>query len=166
MDFHVSHVAKGIERDEFAQLFFEEHLNIEMCQRLRLKRQLIERAHAGSMLQREVHMTIERRIPGWINKVIGERALAYNETMQFDFSKSKGLWCIKPVIFSSRVTCEGELSFEPHPQGTSRILRGRVTIQMSPVSAMLERYAVSRVHASFDEAAELTNVWLQERAAK
>ena len=161
-DFQISHVAKGISSHELAQLFFEEHLNIDLCARLQLQRHLIALRVEGQRLHREVEIVVNHAIAGWVRKITGDRALAYRETMNFDLSPGgTGSWKIVPIHFAQQVRCAGSLAFYPHPDGATREVRGQVEIKMPAVGSLLERYAVSKIEESFAQAAVLTNTWLQ-----
>lgn len=166
-EFRVSHVARGIERDAYARLFFEEYLNTDLCARLQLRRTLIDLRREGARLHREVEIVVDRSIATWVRSVVGDKALSYREIMDFDFSPGgQGTWSIVPCNFANQVQCSGTIAFHGHPHGATRDVAGHVQIRTPAIGGLLEKYAVGKVEESFAQAAELTNQWLAQHPDK
>lgn len=164
MQFSISHLVPGVTRSEYENLFFDESLNIMMCERLKLERKLISSKREGADFQREVEVTMRRHVPGWVAKIVDEHRFVYTESMRYRFGEppSRAHWRITPKMFSRQVDCAGTVTFEPHPKGVMRRVDGQVDVRISGLGTILERFAVREIEKSFTEAAELTREWLQE----
>ena len=164
MQFSISHLVPGVTRSEYESLFFEEALNIMMCERLKLERTLVSSKREGADFTRAVDMTMRRHVPAWVAKIVGAERFVYTETMSYRFGEppSAAHWRITPKMFSRQVDCTGTVTFESHPQGVVRRVDGNVTVHISGLSGILERFAVREIEKSFDEAADLTRAWLRE----
>ncbi len=164
MQFSISHLVPGVSRSDYENLFFDEGLNVMMCERLNLERTLVSSTREGPDFSRAVEVTMRRHVPAWVAKIVDAQRFVYTETMTYRFGSPPvpAHWRIIPKMFSRQVDCAGTVSFEPHPQGVIRRVDGDVKVRMPGLATILERFAVREIEKSFDEAAELTREWLRE----
>ena len=163
MDFRVEHTIEHISRDAFAELFFDEELNIALCDALQLKRVLIQRTDTNGVLERRVEVMPQRQLPSWVTGFIGTRSMAYVETMRYVRGSYCGSWEIIPHLFARQLKCYGTVTFTDHPRGVGREVAGRVEVGLVGLGRPLEKFIVGEIESTFALAARLTADWLAQR---
>jgi hypothetical protein len=146
---------------EYADLFFGEEFSIELCAALKLGRTVLRFDRSGDRIVRHVRVQPVRDIPAPLAKLIDGGAFHYVEELDVDLKTLRGVWRVVPSVLPSKVNASGTLEFAPVAAGVRRVVLGDISVGVFGVGGMVEKFVVTEVARSYDDAATFTRVYLE-----
>lgn len=160
MKFRAEHTFASLSLKAFEQLFFDEPFNEAMCQDVAIERRLLKRQLSDGHLSRQVMVHPERQIPGPIAKLTGGQKIGYTEDLDYVFGSFAGTFSCTPTVMAERVLTAGTFRFEARGNDVVRIVEGDVTVKVFGVGKIIERFIVTDVERSYEDAARFTAQYL------
>lgn len=160
MRFNVEHVFRGITRDEYESLYFNEDFNIALCKAVNLARTLVAMERDEQQIDRRVMVGPDREVPKAIQKVLKADRIEYEERIRYKFGSFSGTWETTPNIMASKVISKGGFQFKDNPNGVSRVVTGDIDVKVFGVGGVIEKFILEDVKKSYDDAAKFTQEWV------
>jgi hypothetical protein len=161
MKFRVEH-SFDLDQPKYESLYFDEPFNEAMCGSLKLKRVVKKRELAGDKLTRVVVVTADRELPGALAKFLGTNKIEYTEFIDYDWGKFRGKWRTESPIMGEKLQSSGTFGFDKQGARVLRWLEGDVVVKIFGVGGVAERFIVSDVEKSYDQAAKFTQDWIKK----
>jgi hypothetical protein len=162
MRFRIEHTFRTIDLPDYESLFFDEAFQSAMGEGVKIDRQLVRLDRQPGRITRHVRVAPDREMPAPVAKLLGGRRLAYTEELDYEPGRYRGTWRIVPGIAADKITVGGTLAFEPVSGGVRRVLVGDIEAKLFGLGGLVERVVVSNVESSYDDAALLTQLWIDE----
>lgn len=160
MNFDVSHHIPGMDVAAFERLYFDEPFNAAMCHALGLGRRLLRLEAQGDRILREVEVTPDRQMPAVMRKVLGDRAIAYTETMEYTMGEGQGTWRTASNLMADKITSDGSLYVRAAAGGgVERRVTGHVTVSIFGLGKAIEKLIVADVIDSYKRAAAFASAY-------
>jgi hypothetical protein len=164
MQIDVEHTLRGIEPEALERLYFDEAFNEAMCRAVRLDRTLVQRRDEGGVLERAVRISPDREIPAPVAKILGAERIGYVEHVRAVWGSGQATWRTEPTILANKISSDGTIAFAAAEGGTTRRVRGHVTVKIFGLGGTIERFIVADVARSYAEAAAFTQRWIDGQA--
>ncbi|MBJ80507.1 MAG: hypothetical protein CMH60_04240 [Myxococcales bacterium] len=165
MNFQLEHLFRNISLEDFEKLYFDEDLNVALCKEVNLGRDVQERDITDEHIKRVIKVSPDRQIPAPVAKVIGGQKLEYTEYLNYKWGSLKGEWKTVSSIMSDKIDTKGTFSFVETPQGVRRLVDGHVKVKVFGVGKIVETLVVADVKKGFEDAANFTQKWINEKLA-
>lgn len=160
MQFSVEHLIYNIGIAEYERIFFDETLNINLCNALKLDRTLLQRNITDKILTRSVRIIPDRQIPSPIAKILRTEQISYIEDITYTMGGFEGSFNIISSIMTDKVQSYGTFAFKRQGSHILRVVSGDVKVKIFGVGALVERFIVADIERSYSQAAHFTNQWL------
>lgn len=160
MKFKCEHHFAGLTQAQYEELYFDEDFNIALCKEVGLARTLLRRDVTAGKLRREVKVGADREIPPTVAKILGANRIEYTETIDYTFGTFRGTWSTLSSLMTEKVDSRGTFAFGASGGGVTRTIEGDVTVKITLVGGMIEKFIVADVEKSYEKAAEFTRRWL------
>ncbi len=163
MKFRCEHRFSGISLADYEQLYFNEEFNLALCQQVGLQRTLLSRDVTDGKIHRVVKVAPDRQIPPAAAKVLGSAKIEYTETVDYVFGSGRGTWSTVSSLMTDKVDSRGTVQLSGDANSALRVIAGDVTVKMTFVGGIVEKFIIDDVNKSYDKAAEFTKNWLAKR---
>lgn len=163
MKFRCEHRFNGIGLADYEQLYFDEDFNIALCGQVGLQRTLLSREIVGGKIHRVVKVAPERQIPPAAAKILGSAKIEYTETVDYVFGSGRGTWFTVSSLMTEKVDCRGSVHISGDSGYANRVIEGDVTVKLTFVGGVVEKFIIDDVQKSYDKAAEFTRNWLAKK---
>ena len=90
MRFRAEHKIRGVSVADYESLYFDEDFNQQLCEHVKLARELLRREEKDGHLHREVRVGPEREIPAPVAKILGASRIEYTECVDYQLGIVKG----------------------------------------------------------------------------
>lgn len=162
MHFRAEHTFRGITLAEYEQLYFNEAFNIALCQTVKLSRNVESIDRDEKKIKRAVKVGPDREVPKPVAKILKADRIEYTEHLDYTFGSYRGTWRTIPNLMPSKVRSEGTFSFAEAPGGVRRVVEGDIDVKILGVGGVVERFIVSDVEKSYEDAARFTQRWIDD----
>lgn len=165
MRFAVTHTFRNITPEQYENLYWDEDFNIALCREVKLHRVLKARTVEGNNLYREVVVGPDREVPKPVARFLGSDRIEYTEIATYTFGTYRGTWKTIPSVLANKVVAEGTFEFQPDANGVRRVVQGDISVKILGVGGVAEKFIVSDVEKSYEDAARFTQRWIDEKLA-
>ena len=162
MHFKVQHTFRGITLPEYEQLYFDEDFNIALCSTVKLARTVVSIDRSDTAIKRVVKVGPDREVPKPVAKVLKADRIEYTEHLDYTFGSGRGTWKTVPDIMASKVDTRGTFQFKETDGGVLRIVDGDIKVKILGVGGVVEKFIVSDVEKSYQDAARFTQQWIDQ----
>ena len=162
MKFKAEHVFKGISIADYEKLYFDEDFSIALCKEVKLARSLKSLETKDVHLSRAVTVGPEREIPGPVAKIVGANRIEYTEYVEYDMGSYKGEWKTISSVLTDKIDTKGTFEFQEVSGGVKRIIHGDIKVKIFGIGGVVEKFIVSDVEKSYNDAAVFTQKWIDE----
>ena len=162
MRFKVEHVFRNISLTEYEQLYFDEAFNEALCAAVKLARSVVSLERDDTSIKRVVKVGPDRELPGPVAKVLKSDRIEYEEHLEYTFGTYHGTWETIPSLMSNKVDTRGTFSFAEKGSDVRRVVEGAITVKILGVGGLIEKFIVADVERSYNDAARVTQTWIDE----
>lgn len=162
MHFRVEHTFRNVTASEYEKIYWDEVFNEALCRAVNLERQLKSREERDGRIYREVVVGPNREIPKPLAKILGKSKIEYTEISDYKFGSFEGTWKTIPSIMPDKVVSNGTFKYQEVNGGVRRVVEGNITVKVLGVGGVVEKFIVSDVEKSYDDAAAFTQQWIDE----
>ncbi len=164
MKFRVEHTFTGISLEDYEKLHFDEEFNIALCKAVKLSREVVKLENTDERFERRVKVGPDREIPKAVKKVLKADRIEYEEHLVYHWGTYKGTWETTPSVLANKVETKGTMGFTKVATGVKRWSEGEIKVKILGVGGVAEKFIVSDVEKSYDDAAKFTQKWITEHA--
>ena len=151
----------SVGRTTFEALFFDEEFNLAVGESQRLGRKLIRLDRTSDRIVRHVCFEPDRDPNSPAGQAFGTTRASFVEELDYDLRAHRGAWRTIPNLIPERVSNAGTLELVEVPEGTKRIVRGKVTVKLFGFGSLVERAVVAEIVKSYQRTTEFTRAWLE-----
>ena len=162
MHFSVRHTFRGISREEYEQLYFDESFNEALCSAVKLARDVQSIDRSDAHIARVVKVGPDRQVPKPVAKILKADRIQYAEHLDYKFGSFKGTWRTIPDILANKVVSEGTFAFQEANGGVLRVVDGEIKVKILGVGGVVEKFIVGDVEKSYEDAARFTQRWIDD----
>lgn len=163
MKFRVEHTFRGISLDDYEKLYFDEAFNIELCQTVKLARELLDLQNEGGTLRRVVKIGPERVLPMPAAKILGTDRIDYEEHLDYVFGSYRASWKTISSVMSDKIESSGTVVFsKAGADGVTRVVQGDIKVRLFAVGKVVEKIIVAETEKSYTDAAQFTQAWIDK----
>ncbi len=166
MKFRVEHTFTGISLDDYEKLHFDEEFNIALCKAVKLSRDVVKIDNTDERFERRVKVGPDREIPKPLKKILKADRIEYEEHLNYKWGSFEGTWETIPSVLKNKVETKGRMGFKAVGNGVQRWSEGEIKVKIMGVGGVAEKFIVSDVEKSYDDAAAFTQKWITEHADK
>ena len=159
MKFEIAHTF-AVTPEQYEAIYFDEAFGAASCDAVNLGRTLLKLEKTDGRIVRQVRVEPQREIPGPVAKLIGNAKIAYVEEVDYDVAKRVGRWRTVPNIASDKIETGGTFEFVASGTGTTRLLKGDITVKVFGLGGFIEKFIVEDVKKSYEKAAAFTREWI------
>jgi hypothetical protein len=146
--------------ENFERALFDAHVYARLEQGMPSVKKIVEleRQDDGNTLRRRVHYIPANEVPAFARGSIKPEHLEWIEESTYDRGRKSCEYIIKaniPERWSDRFKSRGGWTLREEGGKVKRVIEGEVTIKVSLVGGMAERYVVNQVKRNLDEEAEV-----------
>ena len=106
----------------------------------------------------------DREIPGPLKNILKADRIEYEEHIQYRWGSYAGTWETIPSVLTNKVETKGRLGFKEVAGGVQRWSEGEIKVKILGVGGVAEKFIVSDVEKSYDDAAAFTQQWITTHA--
>ncbi len=92
--------------------------------------------------------------------------IEYEEHLNYKWGSFEGTWETIPSVLKNKVETKGRMGFKAVGNGVQRWSEGEIKVKIMGVGGVAEKFIVSDVEKSYDDAAAFTQKWITEHADK
>ena len=163
MKFVVEHTFRGLTVADYEKLYFDEAFNDALCKAVNLDRNVQKREDDGKRLARVVKVAPrDREIPGPLQKILGSSRIEYSEHVNYEWGTYRGTWKTISSIMTDKIESSGSFRFDQNSDGVKRIVEGEIKVKMFGVGGVVERFIVSDIEKSYEQASDFTRRWIAQ----
>jgi hypothetical protein len=150
--------------DRFIEVYFSEGFNNAVSPHIGLKsRELVERrALDDGRVERRVRMQPTVQLPPALAKIVGGRAITYDEVSAFDPAAKKADYFVDSAI-KDRLEVKGVVEFLPDGDGrVRRVIHAEVNARVIGLRSIIEKLIRREVESSYEKIARFMQTYIDE----
>jgi len=155
-----------LEPKDYWDLFLSDEFNVELYQRLKMKkREVLEKKDEGNLMRRVQRFTPSTEMPAMIQSLVSD--ISYTEINELRRDKSEMTVVIEPAMMKNKFDFKALYSVKPLAPGKCRrAFEGDVKVSVMLVGGQMEKFMVDQMATAYDTAAKLTREWIERRKAQ
>ncbi len=159
MKISIDHRFRGINREAYERLFFDDAFNDAMNHVAGFKaREVLERRdHGGRRFQKL--KIVPDHVPALVQK-LAQGEFWYIDETWFDPERHVAEWTSQPSLMTEKLRLSGQIRFLETPDGCRRILDVDVTVNMFAVGVFVEKKIAESLIESYEKIADFTQDWV------
>lgn len=109
----------------------------------------------GDVEVRTLTFTGSNDLPKLVAKALGSNRLSYDQTNRFDKPANRLDWVVEIPKLGDRVSVKGETWIEPHEDGSRRVVRGEIAVNIRLIGGQIEKVVAGEFRKSMERAVDL-----------